>query len=111
MNSVDPDAIIRVRFLSEMEGGRKTPIMMGDVRYGCPLWAQGMYFDCRFVSADASVLVPGGTYDVAIRFMNPKEALSTITPGADVHLWEGRVIAVGKVIEWRGGPVGPVEGE
>jgi hypothetical protein len=43
------DAIVRVRFKTTAEGGRQSPIRIGEPPYGCPLVVDGKTFDCRLL--------------------------------------------------------------
>jgi hypothetical protein len=90
------EAIIFVRFLTTEEGGRQSSIE-GD-RYGCPLMiddTQG--FDCRFILEGVSVFELGKEYEIAVKFLNPENALSHLSEGDEISLWEGNKIGVGTV--------------
>lgn len=90
------EAIIFVRFLTAAEGGRHTSIESD--RYGCPLMiddTQG--FDCRFVLNGVTVFELGKEYDIAVKFLNPEEALQYLNEGDEIFLWEGKKIGVGTV--------------
>lgn len=92
-----PDAIIRVRFLTPAEGGRANPIQ-GD-RYGCPVMIESEGFDCRFVLDGPIHFDLGRTYDVAVKFLNPRLALKRLIEGKSVTLWEGKTIGEGRVLK------------
>ncbi|QDT55090.1 hypothetical protein Pan44_31310 [Caulifigura coniformis] len=98
-----PHAVIRVRFLTTAEGGRKTAIQgvregIQDVKYGCPVYLNGQAFDCRFWPFAAGGYELGQEYDIPIRFLYPERAMKWVSPGAPVTLWEGKTIAVGQVL-------------
>lgn len=92
---MQPDAIIEVRFKTTPENGRQSSVV-GDV-YGCPLFVDGEAFDCR-MQLDGKTLVLGKTYELGVKFLNPQLALPHLSPGKAVSLWEGKEIAVGKVM-------------
>ena len=92
-----PEAIIHVRFLSPDEGGRKTPIKSD--RYGCPLMVNDQGFDCRFVIEEFTSYEFNVDYDIPVKFLDPSVALTHLDEGVEVSLWEGKTIAVGKVVE------------
>jgi hypothetical protein len=91
-----PDIIISVRFMPTSEGGRETPVQ-GQF-YSCPLFIDGEGFDCRLL-LDGRCLDLGASYDVPVKFLYRDKALPKMKPGAEVHLWEGRNIAQGQVIQ------------
>jgi hypothetical protein len=93
---MNPDALIKIRFLTTKEGGRKLPIL-GNF-YGCPVLVDDKAFDCRFLSLNSnSEFELGLTYNVAVKFINPELALKVIKEGAAISLWEGKIIALGSV--------------
>ena len=90
------EVVIQVRFLTTAEGGRQSSIKSD--RYGCPLMideTQG--FDCRFVLDGASVFELGNEYEIAVSFLNPEKALSHLSEGDTIFLWEGKKIGEGTV--------------
>ncbi|WP_303907142.1 hypothetical protein [Thiohalomonas denitrificans] len=91
------EAVIRVRFLTPEEGGRKTPIE-GE-RYGCPLMLNGQGFDCRFVLDGYACFELGKSYEIPVKFLNPVLALKELREGTEISLWEGKIIARGVVIK------------
>lgn len=93
---IEPEAIIRVRFRSPTEGGRKTDIK-GEI-YSCPMIIDGEGFDCRIELPFLGVEL-GQTYDLAVQFRFPDLALQQIKKGVSISLWEGRVVADGRVTE------------
>ena len=90
-----PDIIISVRFMLTSEGGRETPVQ-GQV-YSCPLFIDGEGFDCRLL-LDGRYLDLGVNYEVPVKFLYRDKALLKMKPGAEVHLWEGRNVANGRVV-------------
>ena len=91
----EPEAIIEVRFKTTAEGGRRGAIFGKD--YRCPLFVDGEAFDCR-IPLDGKVLLLGETYELPVRFLFPNLALPMLSLGKLVALWEGKEIAVGKVV-------------
>lgn len=89
------DVIIEVRFKTTAEGGRRGNVVGS--YYGCPLFVGGEAFDCR-LPLDEGVLHLGRTYRLPVKFMNPDLVLPMLSPGVPITLWEGKEIAVGKVI-------------
>lgn len=96
MSVLMPDAVIRVRFLTPEEGGRKSSIE-GE-RYGCPIMVGEQGFDGRFVLEAGRCLEPGRTYDIKVAFLDPESALSVLQEETLISLWEGRTIAEGKIL-------------
>jgi hypothetical protein len=96
-----PDIIIEVRFKTPAEGGRKTAVGSADGvvvdYYSCPLIVDGEAFDCRLL-LERRRLELGQIYDVPVKFLNPQLVLPKLTQGKDVLLWEGKEVAIGKVL-------------
>jgi hypothetical protein len=90
-----PDAKIRVRFLPETEGGRRTDVSGRE--YGCPLLVDGQGFDCRFMATTEAVYSLGHEYEIPIQFLSPEMALPLLGVGRKISLWEGRTIAEGTI--------------
>ncbi|TWT38307.1 hypothetical protein KOR42_51880 [Thalassoglobus neptunius] len=99
MDVLQYDAILRVTYLTQAEGGRRRPIVLGEVHYGCPVSVNGSYYDCRFLSASSSILIPGHTYEIAVKFLSPNLVLSLLHVGTSVRLRESRDIAFGHVVD------------
>lgn len=91
-----PDAVIRVRFLREAEGGRRTDI--SNSAYGCPLFISGQAFDCRFADTTEYVYCLGHEYTIPVKFLTPNLALPLLSIGHKISLWEGKTIAEGMVL-------------
>lgn len=90
-----PDAEIKVRFLLPEEGGRTGPILGN--RFGCPLIAGDVAFDCRFLPNGELDFHLGETYKINIKFSNLELARSSLREGMHIKLWEGKIIAEGEV--------------
>ena len=90
------DIIISVRFLTTSEGGRATPVQ--GRFYSCPLFIDGEGFDCRLL-LDDQILDFGVRSEVPVRFLYRDKAMPRMELGAQVHLWEGRNVAEGKIIQ------------
>jgi len=95
--NMSPEAIIRVRFLTNDEGGRTTPISHGP--YGCPLMVNGKGHDCRFIMEQDSHYELGKIYEIPVKFLNPTLALKDITEGIEISLWEGKTIGIGSILK------------
>lgn len=95
---MQPDAFIRVRFMTTAEGGRQGPIVIGETFYGCPLFVEGEAFDCR-VLVNFRTLELGKTYELPVKFLKPEFALLKLSPGKSIRLWEGKDIAIGEVVK------------
>ncbi|MBN8884098.1 MAG: hypothetical protein J0I77_00125 [Rudaea sp.] len=89
------DAIIEVRFKTTAEGGRRSDVVGS--YYGCPLFVGGEAFDCR-LPLEEGVLHLGKSYRLPVKFMNPNLVLPKLSPGVSIALWEGKEVAVGRVI-------------
>lgn len=92
-----PEAIIRIRFLTAEEGGRKTAIEGS--RYGCPIIVNQQGYDCRFLLDGEGRFDLGETYEIPVKFLNPGLALKELKEGTEISLWEGKTIARGEVIK------------
>lgn len=92
-----PEAIINVRFLTPDEGGRESPIKSD--KYGCPLMINDKDgFDCRFVLNQFTCFELGNDYDIYVQFVNSDIAMKCLREGTEISLWEGKTIAIGKVV-------------
>ncbi len=91
-----PDVIIEVRFLRSDEGGRQNHIK-GAAFYGCVFFVEGEAFDCRLLLGGRSLRL-GQTYALPVKFLNPDIVMPKLSLGRPIRLWEGKDIAVGKVV-------------
>ena len=101
-NVIQPDALIRVRFLTPEEGGRKTPVIVTwtqgqQTGYGCPMRINGSLHDFRTLISKNTTYVPGKTYGLNIKFLCSETVLPKLHIGLEVELWEGKTIATGFV--------------
>jgi hypothetical protein len=94
--TMNPDAIIDVRFKTTDEGGRKTPVV-GNY-YSCPLFVDGEGFDCRIFLGNQKVEL-GEWYQLPVKFLHREFVISKLSPGKPISLWEGKDVANGKVLE------------
>lgn len=91
-----PDAIIRVRFLTTLEGGRENSVVAKG--YGCPVLIDDHGFDCRFCVDEFTVFALGETYEIPVKFLNPQSALCDSNLEREISLWEGKIIAKGSIV-------------
>jgi hypothetical protein len=95
---MNPDAIIEIRLKTTTEGGRQKAIVIIDSPYGCVLFVDGEAFDCRILVQNKTLEL-GATYKLPIKFLRPDLALAKLSVGKSVRLWEGKDIAVGRVVK------------
>jgi hypothetical protein len=93
---MNPDAIIKVRFKTTDEGGRKTNLV-GSF-YSCPLFIDGEGFDCRVFLENQEIEL-GKWYSLPVKFLNLSFVASKLAPGKPIILWEGKDVAQGEVLE------------
>jgi len=93
---MEPDAIVRVRFKTPQENGRRSAIV-GGTYYGCAFFVDGEYFDCRLLLAGRQLDL-GGTYEVPVAFLRPDLVLEKLSAGKTFVLWEGTDIAAGELV-------------
>lgn len=89
------DITIEVRFRTTEEGGRSGPVV--GAQFSCPMLISGEAFDCRLLT-EGQPLHLGEIYDLPVKFLNADVALPKLSEGMGISLWEGRVIADGKVL-------------
>jgi hypothetical protein len=89
-----PDIYINVRLKMPEEGGQKSHIF-GEF-YSCPMLIDGEGFDCRLMIKGLELL-PGTWLEVPVKFLNRDLAISNLSIGKAVVLWEGKDIADGVV--------------
>ena len=88
------EAIIRVRLLTEEEGGRKGDIE--EQKYSCPLFSNGKAYDCRFVKSVAFKYQLGKVYEIPVKFLRPDLVMEKLYIVAKISLWEGETIGEGE---------------
>lgn len=91
-----PEILIEVRFRTESEGGRLTPVQ-GNF-YACPLFIDGIGFDCRIYLNNLSLQL-GETYTVPVKFLNIESVQSRLVVGTKIVLWEGKDVADGSIVK------------
>jgi hypothetical protein len=97
-------AIAKIKFLSTAEGGRKSPLPL--TVFGCPVFFENIAalsthgYDCRLLVAEhGEVIIPGETVDeLGMIFLCPEDVFPNLEVGACFTLWEGKVIAHGRVV-------------
>lgn len=97
---MQPDAIIEVCFKTEAIGGRQTSVGGPNTAvdyYSCPLVIDGEALDCRLLLA-GRCLVLGEINQVPVKFLNPQLAIPHLAAGKPISLWEGKEVAVGKIV-------------
>jgi hypothetical protein len=92
-----PDAIISVRFKTNIEGGRRGNVVLTTQPYGCPIVVDEEMFESRFIITNM-VLELGKTYELPVKFINPDIVLPKLSIGKTIMFWEGKIIATGKII-------------
>ena len=93
-----PDIIADVRLLPTVEGGRGGPTPSDF--FGCPfIMPNGDYHDARMDLGMHGSLAPGEAARLSIKFLNPKTALSKLSIGSVLQLWEGKVIGEATVVD------------
>lgn len=103
----DVDATASIALWPASEGGRSGPYWLtGSLRYfTCPLFVDdvGHGFDVRMEpdSLDVDTLLPGATYQMRMKFLDPATAVRHFTPGRAFRLWSGGTIGSGEVEEAR----------
>jgi len=91
------DVIIEVRLKTTAEGGRLEAIRIAEKPYGCPLFIDGEGFDCRLLLTHQTLEL-GEVYELPVKFLRGDLALPKLSVGKPVTLWEGKEIAIGKVV-------------
>jgi len=99
------DVVIQVRFMTAEEGGRSTPVVAnrrdGLDYYACPMMIDGNAFDCRIYHQKKDLAL-GEVYELPVKFLDPQNAMCHMAVGKDLTLWEGKQVAVGKVVRLNG---------
>ena len=91
-----PDIEAEVIFLSPSEGGRKNSVFQGfrpTFFYDGNPWDADLYFE------GADFLPDGKPRIVYFKFASPEKHVGQLLPGKHFELWDGRVIAEGKVLK------------
>lgn len=95
MTQLRPDAVIKVRFKTTDEGGRKGA-PFGE-QYGCVLLVDSDAFECRLLLGGRTLAL-GVEHEVPVKFLSPAIVLPRLSPGVEVRIWEGRDIAKGTIL-------------
>lgn len=96
--------VVRMRLLSQEEGGRTKPLPSGT--FNCPMFFEdvpelsGHGYDCRVLLSEIrGPIAPGDVVEgVRIVFLSPEEVFAHVRSGTRFTLWEGKTIAHGEVI-------------
>jgi hypothetical protein len=95
--AVEPDIIIKVRFSTPEEGGRRAAVQPSIVDYyGCPFIVGGEAFDCRLL-LQGRRLELGETYEIPVKFLNWRLVGPILAEGTPFVLREGEDVATGTV--------------
>lgn len=93
-----PDVIVKIRLRTSEEGGRASDIHISSVSpYGCPLYVDGRYFECRWLLQDGQLLHLGAEYIVPLKLLQAHLVAPFLLPGSAIQMWEGKVIADGMI--------------
>ena len=87
------DAVLRVRFLTRAEGGRKDAVRSPSGFFPCTLVGDGdsTGYDARIVFAGFPAEL-GEIYELPALFLCPELALERFPPGAEFRIMDGRRI-------------------
>lgn len=96
LEKVKADAIVNIEMLPTSEGGRSGPTPPN--QFSCLLQVSGRNFDCRLHLTGSGSLLPGGSATVPVTFLYPEDVLPLLAVGTSITLWDGRVVATGRVI-------------
>lgn len=95
-----PDIYIKVRFRTNLEGGRKTSLKrkgtLATDFYACPMIIDNKMYDCRLLIENKEILL-GIYYELPVIFLNRDLTLQNLSIGKNITLWEGKEIADGQV--------------
>lgn len=92
-----PDITIEFSVLPPEDGGRTSAIPVGSC-FRCSLCIDGQYFDIRLDLSAADHIVPSIKTTVPAKFLQAERALLFVKEDSALTLWEGKVIAIGKVV-------------
>ena len=97
MVKLKPDIIAKLKLYSKEEGGPSKNIP--PVQFGCPLFFEGEYFDCRLLVDQLGTSIELGTLvTVPIKFLDPEFIKPRLCPGKHFKLWEMKFIGEGEVV-------------
>ena len=87
------DAVLRVRFLTRAEGGRKDAVRPPSGFYPCTLYGANdtTGYDARIIFAGWPAEL-GETYDLPALFLSPEMTLERFPPGEKFQIMDGRRI-------------------
>ena len=94
------DILAEVYFKKTREGGRATHIKgtSSDSSYGCSVFIANEGFECRLMIGN-QLFELNKHYVMQIKLMRSTVALSKLTINSSFLLWEGKIIATGRVIK------------
>ena len=94
------DLLAEVYFKKTREGGRATNIKgtLSDSSYGCSLFIANEGFECRLMIGN-QLYELGKHYWIQIKFMRSNSAIGKFSINTSFRLWEGKIIATGRVIK------------
>ena len=94
------DILAEVYFKKTSEGGRAINIKgtSSDSSYGCSLFIANEGFECRLMIGN-QLFELNKHYVMQIKLMRSTVALSKLTINSSFLLWEGKIIATGRVIK------------
>lgn len=80
-----PDVYIKVRFRTNVEGGRKNSLKrkspLGPDFYACPMVIDGRAYDCRLLIGDKKIEL-GEYYEIPVKFL--EKGLAEAPVGAEL---------------------------
>ncbi|TKR30348.1 hypothetical protein FCE95_09440 [Luteimonas gilva] len=92
---MNPDVAIEVRFKTPDEGGRTKSIKAQT--YSCPMLIDEEGYDCRLLLKGDEILL-GERYVIDVKFMNADLVLPKLFVDKAISLWEGKIIATGRIL-------------
>ncbi|MCB9507765.1 MAG: hypothetical protein H6700_02615 [Myxococcales bacterium] len=102
MDTLRPDAFVRVTLKTTRDGGRMGPLPRP--RFNCPVFfgdQREHANDCMFLVEEADgELVPGGAPRIVpVKFLAIGLVRDELRPGNTFVLWEGREVGWAKVVD------------
>jgi len=96
------EAILRVRFLTKRERGRKDAVSSPHGFFTCTLFADGddIGYDARLLLAELTLEL-GQTYEVPAIFLGPELALRAFPPGTAFRIVDKKPVGRGVVVRQR----------